>query len=74
MDHGRSRGGAATQRELAAADACLCLLLRVRVRVRAWQVAILLNLGGSFVLYRRIKKDMSDDLEHGSGKQACAPP
>jgi len=28
-------------------------------------VAILLNLAGSFVLYRRIKKDLNDDLEHG---------
>jgi hypothetical protein len=28
-------------------------------------VAILLNMGSSFILYRRIKKDLQDDLDHG---------
>jgi len=57
---GGRRARAARRRETPRAAAAL-----TRSAGIAWQVAILLNLAGSFVLYRRIKKDLKDDLEHG---------
>jgi hypothetical protein len=63
---------------LCAVCVCVCVLylpplfvcLSVRLYVSTPQLAILLNLAGSYVLYRRIKKDDEVDLDRGKDESA----